>query len=91
MVAVLQLALGVSEARILAGYMAIQPHLERHFPRRIKALAQLLGGPPLAWSVRPEYMKGMLQHIVEKHGGSEGYLRSIEFSRGAELQARLLQ
>ena len=58
MVAVLQLALGVSEARIVAGYMAIQPHLERHFPRRIKALVQLLGGPPLAWSVRPEYMEG---------------------------------
>ena len=91
MVAVLQLALGVSHVRIVAGYMAILPHLEQHFPRRIKALVQLLGGPPLACSVRPEYMEGMLGHVVEKHGGTEGYLRSIQFGRGAELQARFLQ
>jgi len=91
MVAVLQLALGVPEARIVAGYMAIQPHLERHFPRRIRALVQLLGGPPLACSVRPEYMEELLYHVVEKHGGIDGYLRSIEFSRGAELRARFLQ
>ena len=91
MVAVLQLALGVPESRIVAGYMAVQPHLKRHFPRRIRALVQLLGGPPLACSVRPEYMEGMRAHVVKKYGGAEGYLRSIEFSCGAELQARLLQ
>lgn len=90
-VAVLQLALGVSQARIVAGYMAIQPHLEQHFPRRIKALVQLLGGPPLACSVRPEYMEGMLLHVLEKHGGAESYLRSIQFGRAAELRARFLQ
>ena len=91
MVAVLQLVLGVAQARIVAGYMAIQPHLDQYFPRRIKALVQLLGGPPLACSVRPEYMEGMLQHVVEKHGGVEGYVRSIQFERSAELRARFLQ
>lgn len=91
MVAVLQLVLGVAPARIVAGYMAIQPHLDQYFPRRIKALVQLLGGPPLACSVRPEYMEGMLQHVVEKHGGIEGCVRSIQFERSAELRARFLQ
>ena len=90
MVAVLQLALGVSHSRIVAGYMAIHPHLEEHFPRRIKALVQLLGGPPLACSVRPEYMEGMLQHIIEKYGGGDGYLHSIQFGRAAELRTRFL-
>lgn len=91
MVAALDLALGVPHDRIVARYMTVLPHLKRHFPRRVTALVKVFGGPPLAYSVMPEYMEGMLDHIVEKYGDAAGYFRAIGFTRVEELRARFLE
>ena len=91
MVAALDLVLGVPRERIVARYLAVLPHLQRYFPRRLKALVQLFGGPPLAYSVMPEYMEGMLDHIAEKYGGPAGYCQAIGFGRAAELRALFLE
>jgi protein-tyrosine phosphatase len=91
MVAIFQLALGVPPPRIVAGYMSVLPHLQKNFPRSLKALVQVLGGPPLAYSVMPEYMEGMLTHIAETYGGAEGYLQSIRFAQIEALRAKFLE
>jgi protein-tyrosine phosphatase len=91
MVAVWQLALGVPSDRIVAGYMSVLPHLQQHFPRRIKLLVRLLDGPPLAYSVIADYMQGMLDHISTKYGGTDSYLQSIKFGQAAALRAKYLE
>lgn len=91
MVATLDLALGVPRERIVARYMAVLPHLKAHFPRRVKALVRAFGGPPLAYSVMPEYMEGLLDHIAGRYGGAEGFFAEIGFDRAAELRARFLE
>jgi len=91
MVAVLYLALGVPREQIVKGYMEVLPHLQAHFPWYLKALVMALGGPPLAYSVIPEYMEGMLDHINEKYSGVEGYLKAIGFERVEALKALFLE
>jgi protein-tyrosine phosphatase len=91
MVAVLDLALGVPRERIVARYMSVLPHLRAYFPRRVKALVRVFGGPPLAYSVMPEYMEGLLDHIGSRYGGPAGFLQSAGFARNEELKARFLE
>lgn len=91
MVAIWQLALGVPNDRIVAGYMSVLPHLQQNFPRRLKLLVRLIGGPPLAYSVISDYMDGMLTHITEKYGGPQPYLQSIKFGQVAALRAKYLE
>ncbi len=91
MVAMFYLALGIPRERVLETYMAIMPHLRQHFPRRLKALVQVLGGPPLAYSVIQDYMEGMLDHLDRKYGGPHPYLQSIGFTQTALLRERFLE
>jgi protein-tyrosine phosphatase len=91
MVAMFYLALGVPRERVLGTYMAIMPHLQQYFPRRLKALVQVLGGPPLAYSVIQDYMEGMLDHLDHKYGGPLPYLQSIGFTQTALLRERFLE
>lgn len=91
MVAMFYLALGLPRERVLGTYMAIMPHLKQHFPRRLKALVQVLGGPPLAYSVIQDYMEGMLDHLDQKYGGPQPYLQSIGFTQTASLRERFLE
>lgn len=91
MVAVLDLALGVPRTQIVDRYMAVGPHLQAYFPRRLKALVQVLGGPPLTYSVIAEYMEGLVDHIGEKYGGADGYFKAIGFERAEALRAQFLE
>jgi len=91
MVAIWQLALGVPPDTIVAGYMSVLPHLQQHFPRRLQLLVRALGGPPLAYSVIPDYMEKMLAHITEKYGSAESYLQAIKFGQVEALRAKYLE
>ena len=90
LVSVLYLALGVPREQIVDSYLAIQPHLEKHFSPAVKWLVRAFDGPPLAYSVIAEYMARMLDRVESKYGGAEGYLQSLRFERLAELQAKFL-
>jgi protein-tyrosine phosphatase len=90
-VAMFYLALGVPSPNIVQSYMAIMPHLKQHFPRRLKALVHLFDGPPLAYSVIPEYMEGMLTHIEKKYGGPDAYFQSIGFVQTEALRQKFLE
>lgn len=91
MVAVLYLTLGIPKQRIVETYMAVLPHLQATFPWHLKALVQAFGGPPLAYSVIPEYMEGLVDHISEKYGGAPEYLAAIGFERAGMLKTLFLE
>jgi protein-tyrosine phosphatase len=90
LVSVLYLALGVPREQIVQSYMAIMPHLEDYFPATLRWLVRVFDGPPLAYSVIPEYIERMLDRIEEKYGGAERYFQSIGFARVDTLKARFL-
>jgi protein-tyrosine phosphatase len=89
-ISVLYLALGVRRDDVVESYMAIKPHLARHFPSSIRWLLKKTQVPQLAYTVLPEYIEGMLDHVEEKYGDAENYLRAIGFGRVGELQERFL-
>lgn len=88
-VAILQLALGVPRAQVLQGYLAVKPHLDAHFPRSMGLMMRLLGVTPLARTVSGPHLVAMMDHLEARHGGAEGYVRSLGFSRWDELRERL--
>jgi len=90
-VAMLELALGVSHEQIIQSYMAIMPHLELYFPRRIRWLLEKMNVPRLAYAVEPQYMAGLLDHVQQKYEDAEPYLETIGFMRLDELRARFLE
>lgn len=90
-VAALELALGVSREQIIQSYMAILPHLELYFPRRIRWLLQKMNVPRLAYAVEPQYMAGLLDHVRQNYGDADSYLAAIGFTRPEELRARFLE
>ncbi len=89
-ISVLYLALGMSRDEVVRSYMAIKPHLDRHFPRSIRWLLKKTQVPELAYTVLPEYIEGMLDHVEEKYGDAENYLRAIGFRRVEELREKFL-
>lgn len=91
LVSVLYLALGVPRERIVQSYMAIMPHLEKHFPATLRWLVRVFGGPPLAYSVIPEYVERMLDRIEQNYGGAGQYLNAIGFARLDSLRALFLE
>lgn len=89
-ISVLYLALGMSRDEVVKSYMAIKPHLEKYFPPSIRWLLKKAHVPELAYTVLPEYIEGMLDHVDEKYGDAENYLRAIGFRRVDELREKFL-
>ncbi|MBI5052271.1 MAG: tyrosine-protein phosphatase [Chloroflexi bacterium] len=90
-VSVLHLALGVPRDEVVKAYMVIKPHLNQHFPPSIRWLLKKTQVPELAYTVLPEYIEGMLDHVDEKYGDAENYLRAIGFGRARELREKFLE
>ncbi|MEK7440195.1 MAG: tyrosine-protein phosphatase [Chloroflexota bacterium] len=90
-ISVLYLALGMSRDDVVKSYMAIKPHLDQHFPSSIRWLLKKTRVPELAYTVLPEYIEGMLEHVEEKYGEAENYLRAIGFGRAEELREKFLE
>lgn len=89
-ISVLYLALGMLRDDVVKSYMAIKPHLDQHFPSSIRWLLKKTQVPELAYTVLPEYIEGMLDHVEEKYGETENYLRAIGFGRVDELRNKFL-
>jgi protein-tyrosine phosphatase len=89
-ISVLYLALGMSRDDVVKAYMAIKPHLDHHFPSSIRWLLKKTQVPELAYTVLPEYIEGMVDHVEEKYGDAENYLRAIGFGRARELREKFL-
>ncbi len=89
-ISVLYLALGMSRDDVVKSYMAIKPHLDQHFPSSIRWLLKKTQVPELAYTVLPDYIEGMLDHVEEKYGEAESYLRAIGFKRAGELREKFL-
>ncbi len=89
-ISVLYLALGMSRDDVVKSYMAIKPHLAQHFPSSIRWLLKKTQVPELAYTVLPDYIEGMLDHVEEKYGDAENYLRAIGFKRAEELREKFL-
>jgi protein-tyrosine phosphatase len=91
LVALLYLALGVPRNRIVGSYLAIGPHLQKYFPVSLRTLVRMFDGPPLAYSVIPEYIERMLDRVEQKYGGVDAYARAIGFAGLDALRARFLE
>jgi len=90
-ISVLYLALGMPRDEVVKAYMAIKPHLDRHFPPSIRWLLKKTQVPELAYTVLPEYIEGMLDPVEEKYGDAENYLRAIKFGRAEDLREKFLE
>jgi protein tyrosine/serine phosphatase len=89
-ISVLYLALGIPREDVVKSYMAIKPHLDHYFPSSIRWLLKKTQVPELAYTVLPEYIEGMLDHVEEKYGDAENYLRAIGFERAGALKEKFL-
>ena len=89
-ISVLYLVLGVPRDDVVKSYMAIKPHLDQHFPMLIRWLLKKTRLPELAYTVLPEYIEGMIDHLEEKYGEADNYLQAIGFERVGELREKFL-
>lgn len=86
---------GVSTEVIVADYAAVSDQLRAHFAELLAAVTDPAERTQLAeeFSSRPETMITVLDHLDERYGGVEAYLRQggLDGAAAGRLRARLLE